>query len=610
MLNSGVEKYLDNLDREKKPLTDYQGEFSIAQRIKNILAENHNYKPTKEDAAECRAFDFMADHPNGDSGWGTYYGPMMEGKSKTGEPVEYPSIKKVNKETLDYWATRAKETANPILISRYADLVVDLSPKVIGKHADNKLHWLVIDANVAICENIDTDSLERKAKIKRALDLAIQFNNKEKIAEIKKAIMDLEKNIATDSLPGLWGFAFQWFILDYPNKIPLEEKEKGKLVNDLEKKLTRVKASEWLAENAVALLAEHYAREKDEENLMRVLAVLETSLKTSLGKDSSPLIIDNRHSRLLEIYRKYASRFPRAEKARKRLLIEISQLDLDWEKFFKKISMKIEIKKEDVDKFLKQIFGGSGNDKLQMVIGRMAIIVLPKKSHMEESFKSYQTYGPIQFLFNKKIISDDGLPVANLPPLEKDYESHLKAFAGGTHIPLNSLNLIFAIDELKKRFSEREIIKHFNNALLFEDEDKNYLGKAITAYWNNDYLIASHLFIPLIESAIRKLIEICVDSIDSVTTQTKIGGYNYVSLGKLLGNEEIFSKVFSLIGPDVLYYFRLVLTEKLGMNLRNNWAHGLSKRVFWRRDVSDILFHILICLSSVVRSPNIEPKQE
>jgi hypothetical protein len=43
----------------------------------------------------------------------------------------------------------------------------------------------------------------------------------------------------------------------------------------------------------------------------------------------------------------------------------------------------------------------------------------------------------------------------------------------------------------------------------------------------------------------------------------------------------------------------LVLTEKLGMNLRNNFAHGLEKKTFFSRDASDRLFHILLCLSLV-----------
>ncbi len=38
------------------------------------------------------------------------------------------------------------------------------------------------------------------------------------------------------------------------------------------------------------------------------------------------------------------------------------------------------------------------------------------------------------------------------------------------------------------------------------------------------------------------------------------------------------------------FYFRLVLTEKLGMNLRNDFAHGFGKKKFFTRDVSTGFF--------------------
>jgi hypothetical protein len=49
------------------------------------------------------------------------------------------------------------------------------------------------------------------------------------------------------------------------------------------------------------------------------------------------------------------------------------------------------------------------------------------------------------------------------------------------------------------------------------------------------------------------------------------------------------------------FYFRLVLTEKLGMNLRNNFAHGLEKKTFFSKEASDRLFYILLCLALVRR---------
>jgi len=144
-----------------------------------------------------------------------------------------------------------------------------------------------------------------------------------------------------------------------------------------------------------------------------------------------------------------------------------------------------------------------------------------------------------------------------------------------------------AIDELKKQISKNKIEEYFLKSTLFQNENREYMQCAINAYWNNDYLVSSHLFIPLIESAIRELIRVCGGII---LKPNDISGYDRLSLNYLLEKEgDIIKNVYSNIDPDLSFYFRLVLTEKLGMNLRNNFAHGLEKKTFFLREASDRL---------------------
>jgi hypothetical protein len=86
-----------------------------------------------------------------------------------------------------------------------------------------------------------------------------------------------------------------------------------------------------------------------------------------------------------------------------------------------------------------------------------------------------------------------------------------------------------------------------------------------------------------------------------VIIPNKVWGYDYVLLGKLLENDELFEQVFKNISSSMAFYLRLVLTEKIGMNLRNHFAHGISKAKFLTRFPSDRLFHILLCLSLVIK---------
>ncbi len=588
MLNDKIKTCLENLDQEQKALASCHGEYDIANKIKNILKKDTNYKPTTEDIAEQMAFDFWNAYSND---WGTYYGPLSILPNQQGRMIEYPSIKAVNEEILKYWAKRSKESKNPILSSRYADLVVDFSPKVINKDADVDLFQIVIDSNIAICKRSLARPLDCEKKIERALVLAIKINNPKKIDKIKKTIINLEEKI------GSWSFAFKLLILDFGEKVLLAETEKTGLVKALEDRLERVKTNVWWAEKAVLLLAEYYANEKDEDNLMRVLDVLEKSLKTDHRINSDALLKIHAYEKIHEIYQKYRDKgFSKATDASKRILREIGQLDLDLDKSLKEISVTTKVEQKDIDDFLKEIFGDKRQNELETIIAKIVINFLPKKEALEKELKDVSEKHPMQFLSTTKIISGGRMPIATLSMLEEDYDNHFQRYAS-QYIQFSSPFLALANDKLKKQISKQNITEYFRNSMLFENENKEYLERAISAYWDGDYLVSSHLFIPLIENAIRELVKNCGGT---VLRPNNLGGYDDLTLGRLLkrlGN--IAEKVSSEMDQNMVFYFRLVLTERLGMNLRNDFAHGSLKKKFFTRDVADRLFHVMTCLALV-----------
>ena len=598
MLNNKIKKYLNELDKEVCPLHSSLGEHKIAEEIKNILKkEGESYKPSNEDIAEQIAFDFLADYPNNNSSWGTYYGPMFILPNKQGQMMEYPSIQNVTGEILSYWESRAKKSKNPILSSRYADLVVDFSPSILKESADYKLFHLVIDASIIICKKLLDQPINCKTKAKRALNLSIQINDQQRIQKVKKTIIRLERKVTVDSKPGLWGFAFKWLLLDFRNKVVVSPQEKEDLIKDLEKKLERIKKDPWSAEHAVSLLAEHYANGKDESNLMRVLEILEKSFKENERMNSDALLKVHAFEQIHEIYQKYKDKgFQEAIKATNRISQEIGQLDLNWNKSLKEISVSTKIKNEEIDKFLKAIFGEENEYKLENIISRIVVNFLPKQKNIEDQLKEISKNHPLQFLCTTQIISEDGIPIAKLSSLDEDYDNHFQSYAT-KYLQFNSFFLYLTMDELKKQFSKEKIIEYFQESLLFQNENKEYIQYAMSAYWDSKYIVSSHLFIPLIESAVRELVRICGGII---LKPNDIGGYDRLSLNILLKKQgDILKSVFSKIGHDIPFYFRLVLTEKLGMNLRNNFAHGLEKKTFFSREASDKLFHILLCLSLV-----------
>ena len=486
---------------------------------------------------------------------------------------------------------------NPLLSSRYADLVIDFSPKVLGKSADYKLIQLVVDANIEICAEKLADPLDCKVKLKRALMLSVQISDKDRILQVKNAVITLESTIAEDDKAGLWGFAFNWLVLEYPQKVFTTSEEVMKLLNDLGKRLERVKGNPWSAEHAVSLLAEYYAREKDEDNLMRVLGVLEAAHKGNAPDGADALLRVHAFEQIQEVYRKYQDKgFPRAKSAFDRIVQEIGSLNLDWKKSLKKISVTTEIKKEQIDQFLAGIFGTESPNTLEIVAAIIALRFLPKQADVKTQLDEKYQRHPLSFLVTNQVISGDGIPVARLNSLKDDYPQYLQRHAT-QYVQFNAIFLSLTIDELKRRFSKNDIVKYFDQVAVLQNEDKEYLRRALAAYWEGDYLVASHFLIPLIESSIRELIRLCGGII---LKPNSINGYDRVPLNQLLYLQgDIVQGVFSELGEDMLFYLRLVLIDKLGMNLRNNFAHGLEKRTFFSREASDRLFHVLLCLSFI-----------
>ena len=147
-----------------------------------------------------------------------------------GTSIEVPDRKKLSKEIIDYWEERVKECENPILTIRYADLVIDFSKKVRNTNPDIFLYREVIDNTILVCDRLIAIGLDLKVKSLRALSHAIQINDRERIVNISRAIINLESNIAEDSKAGLWGFSLRYLVINNYKKVSLELKTINELV--------------------------------------------------------------------------------------------------------------------------------------------------------------------------------------------------------------------------------------------------------------------------------------------------------------------------------------------------------------------------------------------
>lgn len=131
---------------------------------------------------------------------------------------------------------------------------------------------------------------------------------------------------------------------------------------------------------------------------------------------------------------------------------------------------------------------------------------------------------------------------------------------------------------------------------VFRREDKDYILKILNSFWGKDYLASCCLTAPLIEDAVRNLFRL--NGLAFIKKSEDSGGYDVLSLRKLL-DQGLVKATFGKLGESVEYYFKVLLTARIGWNLRNNFAHGINKNSFADEDIANRLVHVLFCLSLI-----------
>jgi hypothetical protein len=179
-------------DASAKPFTelDVWQTLTDARRTLATLSEPDSFAAW----AEILAFA-LRPAPDGRSPWGTFYGPMGSGHSKDGSEVYFPDIAQADARVIDHWIRRANSLTHPVLKARYADLVWDLAPAITKQPKRNpEMARLAIDTYLtSLSKTIRPELHDRLAAATRAIDVAAQLNDADRMRRARLALMDLHR---------------------------------------------------------------------------------------------------------------------------------------------------------------------------------------------------------------------------------------------------------------------------------------------------------------------------------------------------------------------------------------------------------------------------------
>ncbi len=539
--------------------------------------------------SELMAFDFCENYSHDETGWGTYFGPMMVWNNGDGTSTESPSIKKVTPEMLDYWESRSSLDVNPILIARYVGLVWDFKEKITGDRPNIELGKRYVRSILQIAQGkFSKHEFDTYTKLERALKLSIGFNDQDLIKLCKKTLLNFEKDNAIDDKPGLWGYSFDLLIGN--KKVQLDEVEEREIITDLEHRLRELtdgneekKIDPWAAERAAERLATYYRKKQKPEDVKRVIFKIGEAYENIIS-DGSAMQVAGWYDHLYQLYKSFGFK-NEAEK----YLKKIREIGPKTTEELGTVSHSFEIPRDKINGFVSGITSGETKD----VLNRIAIHFIPQKEQVKEQILDLSKSNPLTYLISQQILDEKGRVVSTIGPLENDLEGHI--------IRQVSQNLSFSSIFMRETFANMISDGKLNSAVICDfistspiisESRMTIIEKGLEAYFNNDYLVCIHLLIPQIEEAIRTLVEIAGGN---VLKQARGGGFHLRTFDELLRDETTINS----LGEDFADYFRIIFTDQRGWNLRNSVCHGMSPPQLFNIQSADRIIHTILSLGLI-----------
>lgn len=553
---------------------------------------------------EVMAFDFAENCDRKE--WNSYYGPQWTfAKKDTGEEMYVPDIRNVTEEMIAYWEERASIVQNPLLRMRYTGLVLEFKKKLFNKEPDYKSIKLahitslinVVDGDYCQYETITFDYAER------ALYLAIGFRNKELQELSVKAYYDAHKrHSGNDLYPGIWGRIFQSLIkhrdyfLEYENELLDEQLARYERLKKLalENGNKTDQYSHVLSEQ-IDLLADYYHLIGEGEKIEPLLDTMLDAIKASVpfrgGMWGQGMI-----QQLQARYRKYGF-----DKKANQLFVELSDLGEETLNELKATEFSVPLDKNRIKAFFDEALAGNSHEVLLYYL----IQHLPRIEEEKHRLKERAEMSPLLDMISTYTIDSSGNTISRVgvgPDAERQKLYFFMYENMRFTIPFMHLH-VTKMKEQEKMTTET-MMELINGSELIGEDHKEIVRRGLDAYMAEDYLVCCHLLIPQLEAAIRRLFAINGSNIMRAKKNPEEGN-EYLSLDSLLGTEE----AIKYMGEDIANYFRNVLTDQYGWNIRNQVSHGLLASDNFNFGMADRVVHAFLMLGlfkkkEVVSEPN------
>ena len=469
-----------------------------------------------------------------------------------GDGSKYPDLENFEDDRESFYNDCLKYTLSSNLKIRYLDYLVDF-----GKRDKLPNAKQLITEILSNLENMDTAS--KTSYIQRLVNLVLRFKMDENLNQIKNVLLG---NILGDAdfnnsetiklfsvvriIEGKKGF--------------LIEGEKERLIDILEKNIQKCFLEkdfrkERLVISELLNSESAYKTGKVEVKNYQMLYGESYEEQAELTPQSKSYFIEKAIA--------YYSRIRVREKI-PALKVKLSEANRGIE--FQTITQSVEIPKGVIDMFLKQYFDDDMMTAFEILTDKSESLFIPNYEQIKAEALDIHK-GSLTSLLTTSVYTDD----------RKIFQSQGGDNRYSTvdyyvrHVAL-SFNIYYKLlwNKLTDQgISPDIVIRKINGWQYLSDDDKKIISIGIERYFDRDYISSIHILVPRFENCFRKFFE----HGGHPTTSIRDGIQKEQVLNQFLNQDFVVEK----IGEDKVEFLRLLLVDELGLNLRNDVAHGLSK---------------------------------
>jgi hypothetical protein len=436
-----------------------------------------------------------------------------------------------------------------------------------------------------------------RLKGKRALDIALSINDSKRVEVVRESLLRLEDTVAVDEKLGLWGFCFDLFVHDNNRQRPVRDDQQQKVVNDMEARLARLAGKPagqyhpFALEATAVRLADYYRRSGKRQDVSRVLGLLVDAVRRMHGH-AAALTLSHSLEGLYHLLNSYDL------KSEADSLNELMRIvGEEALAAMKPISVEAKLTDDELDRYFKAMLAGNSKE----ILGHIAEHFIPQRNQVEQQVRRFGEMAPFRYLMPTAIQNEEGRTVAHVGPLEHDCEGNVLAqMSENMQISAWWLRESISRGLAAGMISKNEILDHLRSGPLFPPFRILIVEKGIDAYLVGNNLAALHILIPQLEQSIRQL---AILLRAPFLIPRKMGGFHVRLLDDLLRDE----RICECLGDDIVTYFRVLLTDARGWNLRNDVCHGLASfATLSSPATADRILHALLVLGFVRRSIKVE----